>query len=137
METKEGIIQRIKSDRKALAIENIWYNSFKPLDNSIKVGNEVKLVYSIKGDFKNIKSLEPIKNETKELLKEKVVYLNNEKKDLNKDKPISNQTENTIILASTNILTTKISNGYKFTKEEFETKLNWLMQLFKKEYNKL
>ena len=70
METKEGIIQRIKSDRKALAIENIWYNSFKPLTDDIKVGNEVKLTYGIKGDFKNIKSLEPIKNETKILPQE-------------------------------------------------------------------
>jgi hypothetical protein len=70
MENKEGIIQRIKSDRKALAIENEWYNSFKPLDDSIKVGQEVKLVYSLKGDFKNIKSLNQIKNETKNLPQE-------------------------------------------------------------------
>jgi len=67
MEQIEGIIQRIKSDRKALAIESEWFNSFKPLDSSIQVGQEVKLVYSTKGQFKNIKSIEQIKNETKEL----------------------------------------------------------------------
>lgn len=70
VETKEGIIQRIKSDRKALAIEGVWYNSFKELDESIKVGDNVKLTYVIKGNFKNLRSLNQIKNETPQEIEE-------------------------------------------------------------------
>ena len=66
METKEGIIQRIKQDRKALAIENEWFNSFKPLDESIQVGQEIKLTFQTKGKFRNIRNIEPIK-ETNEI----------------------------------------------------------------------
>ena len=65
MEFKEGIIQRIKQDRKALAIENDWYNSFKPLSDDIIVGQEIKLVFEVKGNFRNIKSIELIKQEVK------------------------------------------------------------------------
>ena len=75
MEIKQGIVQRIKADRKALAIENIWYNSYKPLENNIKLGDEIKLTYAVKGEFNNIRSIEVIK-EAKPEIKESTKEIN-------------------------------------------------------------
>jgi len=148
MENKEGIIQRIKSDRKALAIENVWYNSYKPLVDSIQVGNEVKLVYSVKGDFKNIKSVELIKNETMELPKEKIVQCYDFKpnqimtrENLNNGKllpkEIPNQTENTILMCVKDLICQDIQMDINYTPEELTSKISKLSLDFKKAYNKL
>ena len=62
-----GEIQNFKIGRKALAINNIWYNSFKEIDSNLKKGDLVKIEYSIKNNFKNIKSIikqEEVKQES-------------------------------------------------------------------------
>ena len=107
MLTKEGIIQRIKSDRKALSLLGIWYNSFKPLDDSINVGDNIKLTYTVKGQFKNIKSIEPIKEESEStnepLLKRKLndvvidtLIMQSVQHSLNKNIPLKKATEEII-----------------------------------------
>ena len=53
-----GEIQNIRKDRKALQIEEIWYQSnFNPIDESINKGDNIIIEYTEKGDFKNIKSI--------------------------------------------------------------------------------
>jgi len=58
----EGEIQNIRKDRKALQIDNEWYNShFKLIPNDIQKGDFVKILFVIKNDFKNIKSVQVFK----------------------------------------------------------------------------
>jgi hypothetical protein len=96
METITGKVERIKGDRKALSTgyDNWFSSNFKPIDESIKVGDMVKIVYTEKGDFKNIKSLELIKEDIPE----------NEFKDSNNEtllkKQISDVVLDTIIMQS-------------------------------------
>lgn len=52
-----GEIQNFKIGRKALAINNIWYNSFKEVSPDLKKGDLVKIEYTVKDNFKNIKSI--------------------------------------------------------------------------------
>ena len=101
MENKiiEGVIERIKKDRKALSLDcGEWYQSnFKVIDESINVKDFVKIVYSEKGNFKNIISIEKIKN------------------DLNNEFELTNQTLNTIIMCAKDIKVAWINNGKEHT----------------------
>lgn len=73
MEKTEGEIQRIKENRKAIALNGEWFNSFKEITDTIKIGDYVKLSYVIKGKFNNIRSIEvlekakPIVQESKSI----------------------------------------------------------------------
>ena len=70
-----GEIKSIRKDRKGIQLTNEqWFNSFNVLD-SFEKGDIVKIKYKVKGDFKNIVSIEKEKFEevkTKELPKETV-----------------------------------------------------------------
>jgi hypothetical protein len=81
MENKTGEVQTIRKDRKAIAIENVWYSSsFQEIPEDINKGDIVELTFSQKGLFKNIKNIKksnnlkevpkaiPCQEETKELI---------------------------------------------------------------------
>ena len=63
----EGEIQSIRKDRKALAIEGVWYQSnFKLIPEEFKKGDFVKVTFNKKGEFNNVKSIEKVKQDIKE-----------------------------------------------------------------------
>lgn len=63
-----GEVQNIRD--KAVAIENVWYNSFAKIKD-IKKGDIVKIQYTKKESnnriFNNIKNIEKVKNETNKI----------------------------------------------------------------------
>ena len=61
-ETKEIIdeVQAIRKDKKAIEILGAWYQSFKPLNESIQKGDQVKILYTQNKGFNNIVSIEKI-----------------------------------------------------------------------------
>ena len=64
-ETKEisGEVQNIRKDRKAIEIEEVWYQSnFNPISEDINKGDNVKINYSVKGDFKNVVKIEKVES---------------------------------------------------------------------------
>lgn len=74
-----GEIQNIKSNRKSLAINGEWFNSFTLIPDSINKGQTVKITYTEKKVddkvFKNIRSIEQIKkdiNSSEPLIKPKI-----------------------------------------------------------------
>jgi hypothetical protein len=66
MESITGIVQNKKE--KSLAINGEWFNSFlaKTIED-INKDDEVKISYTIKDQFKNIKSIEKLNKENKEV----------------------------------------------------------------------
>lgn len=61
--TIQGEVQNIRKDRKAIEIEEIWYQSnFNPISEDINKGDSVKIDYSIKGDFKNVVKIEKVED---------------------------------------------------------------------------
>ena len=68
MEQIEGLIERIRKDRKAISLgAGDWYNFYKPLNETFIKGDKVKITYSEKTVdnivFKNANSMIKIKNE--------------------------------------------------------------------------
>lgn len=86
----EGEIQRIKNDRKAVSLLGNWYNSFVVIDKEINQNDKVKITYTVKGDFNNIKKIEVL---------EKIKQIT-EVKSTNE---MSNQTLNTILMCAKDI----------------------------------
>lgn len=96
----EGIVQRVKDNKKAISLLGNWYNSFTVIEN-INAGDLVKLTYTIKGDFNNLKKIEVIEK-AKPIVKE----IKEES-----TKEMTNQTLNTIILSAKDIQIAWINNA--------------------------
>jgi ABC-type Zn uptake system ZnuABC Zn-binding protein ZnuA len=104
-----GEVQRIKEDKKAICVLGEWYNSYLPIKEDIEKGDEIKIIYTIKGKFKNIKKISIIEKSTKleYPLGTKEQYIEN---NLESTKEISNQTLNTIIMCAKDIKVSYINS---------------------------
>lgn len=107
VEQVEGEIQTIKKDRKALTIENVWYNSFTEINKEFNKGDYVKISFGQKGDFNNIKSLVKVQKEPDKVVK---AYEFNKEKYNNepvKPKYISDTTINCLVMQSVEVMKNK------------------------------
>lgn len=129
-----GEIQAIKRDRKAIQINSIWYNSFKPLMESFNKGDTVKLLFNKKGTFNNISSIEKFKfYEPVPAIEQ----LNEIRLDIMDSLDIPNQTQNTIIMCTKDIIVASINEGKGYTEIEMTNVIKKLTKDFIEAYKLL
>lgn len=111
-----GEIKAIKKNLKGILVNNIWYNSFKLLEE-FNIGDLVKIKYSEKDNFKNISLIE--------LMKERPIII---EKTIKPYEKVNDTTINTLIMvikdiyieqksASLEEMTEEIIKVYKKIKE--------------------
>lgn len=140
-----GEIQNLRKDRKAVQINNEWYNFFKGVSEEYKKGDYVTVNYSIKGTFKNaskisiVEKKEPIPQVIKYTHETQVnpkIQMSREALSKNLDS-MPNQTQNTILMNVSNIICRSMEEGKAYTEEEMTKVIIKLTGDFKKAFELL